>query len=242
MADNSQTLKTWQEAASATKDCLSLEVLERIADNTSTDANAARHLAGCAHCQTEISLLKSFQESTPSADEGAAVAWIAAQLQRNQAGPVAKPVVARVPFWRAMFRVPYMAGAAALAVALVLGISLHNSGDSGPVKIRPIGGPGVYRSGAVKLVSPMGEIAQPPAEFRWEAVKGASSYSVELKDVAEITLASAKATENSLTATPEMKANMARGKPLKWTVTALDASGKEIARSNAQSFKVLSLK
>jgi hypothetical protein len=236
MADNSQTLKTWQEATSATKDCLPLETLEQMADNTSADAKAARHLAGCAHCQTELSMLKNFQESTPSADEGAAVAWIAAQLQRNQTGP-AKPAVARVPFWRAMFRMPYMAGAAAMVAVLVLGISLHN-GNSGPSQIGPIGQPGVYRSDAIKLLSPMGEIAQAPAEFRWEAVKGASSYSVELTDVLNVPLVSAKSTQNILPVTPEMKANMSAGKPLRWKVTALDGTGKEIAQSSAQSFKV----
>ena len=42
MADNTQTLKTWQEAASATKDCLPLEVLERMTDNTSPSTQKPR--------------------------------------------------------------------------------------------------------------------------------------------------------------------------------------------------------
>jgi hypothetical protein len=61
---------------------------------------------------------------------------------------------------------------------------------------------------------------------------------VELKDVAGITLASAKSTQNVLPVTPEMKANMVSGKPLKWKVTALDANGKEIANSSTEQFKV----
>jgi len=77
-----------------------------------------------------------------------------------------------------------------------------------------------------------------PAEFRWEAVPGANSYSVELKDVAGITLASAKSAQNVLQVTPEMKASMISGKPLKWKVTALDAAGKEIANSGLEQFKV----
>ncbi|HXA84474.1 MAG TPA: hypothetical protein VNZ47_05335, partial [Candidatus Dormibacteraeota bacterium] len=112
MADNSKTIKMWQEAAAETKECLPLEMLERMMANPSADAKAATHLAGCAHCQTELAMLKNFEQSTPSASEGAAVAWIAAQLERRQNSPVAQRKIATVPFWRTMFRVPYLAGAA----------------------------------------------------------------------------------------------------------------------------------
>jgi hypothetical protein len=237
MADNSKTLKMWHEAASATKDCLPLEVLERMTENASADPSAAAHLADCAHCQTELAMLKNFEQSTPSADEGAAVAWITAQLQRNQTAP-AKPAVSRVPFWRTMLRVPYLAGAAALAAVLVLGISLHNGNIGGPGKINPSIGKDPFRSGAVHLVSPLSDLPQAPQEFRWDAVQGAESYSVELKDVAGTTLAIGITKQNFLPVTSDMKVSMSPGKPLKWKVTALDASGKEIANSNAESFKV----
>ena len=84
----------------------------------------------------------------------------------------------------------------------------------------------------------MGDLAQTPAEFSWDAVPGASSYTVELKDVAGITLASAKSTQNVLPVTPEMKTNMSPGKPLTWKVTALDASGNAVADSSGGSFKI----
>jgi hypothetical protein len=61
---------------------------------------------------------------------------------------------------------------------------------------------------------------------------------VELKDVAGITLATAKSTTTVLPVIPEMKANMVSGKPLKWKVTALDAAGNEIANSSTEQFKV----
>ena len=238
MADNTKTVKMWQEAAAETKDCLPLETLERMMDNTSRDAKAAAHLAGCAHCQTELAMLKNFEQSTPSADEGAAVAWIAAQLERRQNAPVAQQNIARVPFWRTMFRVPYMAGAAALAAVLIFGISLYHGNSDGPGKINPGLGSGNFRSGAIHLVSPIAEQNSAPAEFRWDAVQGASSYTVELKDVAGITLASANSSQNVLPVTPDMKAVMLSGKPLKWKVTAKDADGKEIANSSTQDFKI----
>ena len=238
MADNTQTAKIWQEAAAATKECLPLETLEQMADNTSRDAKAQAHLAGCAHCQTELAMLKNFEQSTPSADEGAAVAWIAAQLERQQNAPAAQQKVARVPFWRAMFRVPYMAGAAALAAVLIFGISLYHGNSDGPGRINPGLGSGQFRSGAVHLVSPIADQSSAPTEFRWDAVQGASSYTVELKDVAGITLATAKSTQNALPVTPEMRTNMTSGKPLKWKVTALNTDGTEIANSSTEQFKI----
>jgi len=207
-------------------------------DNPARDAKAAAHLAGCAHCQTELAMLKNFELSTPSADEGAAVAWIAAQLERQQNAPAAQQKVAAVPFWRMMFRVPYLAGAAALAAVLIFGISLYHGNSDGPGKLNPGIGNGQFRSGAIHLVSPIAEQPTAPAEFHWDAVQGASSYTVELKDVAGITLATAKSSQNVLQVTPEMKANMTADKPLKWKVTALDANGNEIANSNAEQFKV----
>jgi hypothetical protein len=238
MADNTKTVKMWQEAAAETKECLPLEVLERMMENPSTDAKAAKHLASCAHCQTELAMLKNFEQSAPSADEGAAVAWIAAQLERQQSATVAQQKVARVPFWRTMFRVPYMAGAAALAAVLIFGISLYHGNSDGHGKINPGLGSGNFRSGSIHLVSPVSDMPQAPTEFRWDAVQGASSYSVELKDVAGITLATAKSTQNVLPVTPALKANMVSGKPLKWKVTAMDAAGKEIANSSLEQFKV----
>jgi hypothetical protein len=238
MADNTKTAKMWQEAASATQECLPLEVLERMTENASTDPKAAAHLAGCAHCQTELAMLKNFEQSTPSADEGAAVAWIAAQLERRQNAPIAQQKIARVPFWRTMFRVPYLAGAAALAAVLILGVSLYHGSSDGPGRINPGLGNGIVRSGAIHLVSPIAEQNNAPTEFRWEAIQGAGSYSVELKDVAGITLATANSAQNVLPVTPEMKANMVSGKPLKWKVTAKDANGKEIANSSTEQFKI----
>ncbi|HEX4604362.1 MAG TPA: hypothetical protein VH724_10235 [Candidatus Angelobacter sp.] len=243
MADNKSNLKMWQAAASATDECLPLEVLERMTESGAADAKAAAHLAGCAHCQTELAMLKNFEASVPSADEGAAVAWIAAQLERRQNAPMAQPMtqqkMARPSFWRSMFRLPYLAGAGALAAVLVLAVSLYNGSSVNPAKVGSGNyGDGGFRTGAIHLVAPTGNLTEAPAEFRWDAVSGASSYSIELKDVAGITLAGAKTAQNVLAATPEMKANMTAGKPLAWKVTALDASGKAVADSSGGSFKI----
>jgi hypothetical protein len=99
-------------------------------------------------------------------------------------------------------------------------------------------GSGNFRSESIHLVSPIADQPSAPADFHWDAVQGASSYTVELKDVAGITLASAKTTQNFLAASSEMKAVMISGKPLKWKVTAMDANGQEIANSSMEQVKV----
>jgi hypothetical protein len=192
-------------------------------------------------------MLKSFEEATPSVEEGAAVAWIAAQLERQQTAPMQQrrglgasaqqTSAARVPFWRMLFRVPYMAGAAAMVAVLALGISLYNSnaGSGGGLKPPVIGDN--YRGG-LKLLSPIGNVTQTPTEFRWEAVPGAVSYKVELTDVIGNPLASASSSQPQLVATPEMTAAMHAGTPVNWKVTAYDGSGKMIAESSGGNFKV----
>lgn len=238
MADNNN-MKTWQEAAAASKDCLPLEVLEKFTENTAADAKAAGHLNSCARCQTELSMLKTFEQATPSADEGAAVAWIAAKLQRQQLGDSAKPAaVAQVPFWRNLFRVPYLAGAAALAAVLVLAISLYHPNSEHPRVGAPQNGVGVFRSGEIKLVAPTGEVSQAPAEFRWEPYPGAASYKIELTDSVGMPLASATSDQPQIAATPEMTAAMHARMPIKWKVTAMDPKGKSIAESGGGSFKI----
>jgi hypothetical protein len=231
-------LKTWQEAAAASKDCLPLEVLERFTESAPVDAKAAAHLDGCAHCQTELSMLKNFEQAEPSADEGAAVAWIAAQLQRQQGSPAKPSSAVRVSFWRNMFRVPYLAGAAAMAAVLVLAISLYHPESGQHPRVGGPGNIGILRSGAVKLVSPTGDLAQAPSEFRWEAYPGAASYRIELTDALDKPLASATSAQPQMQTTPEMKAAMQVHMPIKWKVTALDASGKNIAESSGGSFKI----
>lgn len=226
MAGNTHNANIWQEAVAATKDCPTLEVLERVMEKSSSDPKAAAHVAECPHCQSEMAMLQSFESSIPSENEGAAVAWIAAQLERNQKAPAAQSSAKVIPFWRAMFRLPYMAAAAALVVAITLGVSLYHSDNGQPIIHVPQSG--IYRGGDIKLTTPS-DLSQAPNQLTWEAVPGASGYSVEVDDVTGDKIWESKSTTNSINLDPGVKAKMVPGKPLKWTVTAVDANGKDLA-------------
>ena len=231
MVGNTNNAKVWRDAVSASKECPSIAVLEKIMEGSSPDPKTQLHVADCPRCQSEISMLRSFEYSVPSKDEGAAVAWIAAQLERNQQARSAQPVKSvAVPFWRAMFRLPYMAAAAALAVAITLGISLYvNDGGRPPLDTHL--GTDMMRSGDIRLTTPSGALSQAPDQLSWEAWPGAASYSVQITgiDIDHTVVWKGQTAATSVTVTPDMKLQMRPGKPLEWTVTALDATGKELA-------------
>lgn len=230
MAGDSNNARIWRDSVSATKDCPPIEVLERVIEQTSSDPRVAAHVAGCPCCQTEMAMLRSFESSTPSADEGGTVAWITAQLERNQQTPAAKAPIIVVPFWRSLLRLPYVAAAAVLIVAITLGISMYRS-DSGQPGFVFHGAGTTYR-GQIHL-NLTGDLSQPPEQLTWEAVPGAVSYSVEIDDVTGDKIWQSSSTQNSMRVNPELKSKMRPGKPLKWTVTALDAKGNELAKGKA---------
>lgn len=236
MAGNNNNAKIWQDAVTATKECPTLEVLEKVIEQSSTEPEAAAHVAGCAHCQAEMAMLKSFESSVPSENEGAAVAWIAAQLERNQKASAAKAPSNVVPFWRSLFRVPYMAAAAALIAAISLGISLYHTEDGKP----KLGVPnvGIYRNIETIQLKTVGDLSQAPDQLTWAAVSGASSYVVEVDDVTGDKIWESRSAQNSITVDSQLKALLKPGKPLSWTVTALDATGKELATGKA-NFRVV---
>jgi hypothetical protein len=243
MAGNTNNAKVWRDAVSASKDCPSIEVLEKVMEGSSPDPSSEAHVAECPHCQSEISMLRKFEYSMPSEDEGAAVAWIAAQLERNQQARAQQPAKAAVvPFWRAMFRVPYMAAAAALIAAITIGISMYMSEDHKPI-INGNVGIGSDRSGTIHITTPSGDLSQAPEQLTWDAWPGAASYTVSITgvDIDHTVVWSGATNQSSLTVTPDLKAKMRPGKPLEWTVTAKDASGKEMATGKSQFRVALNL-
>ena len=232
MAANNNNAKIWQDAVSATKDCPGIEVLEQVMEGSAQDPNTQKHVSTCPHCQSEMAMLRRFEYGEASPEEGAAVAWIAAQLERNQSSAAAKPARQAIPFWRSLFRVPYMAAAAAVIVAATLGISLYINEDfKKPAIDHNIGIGGPLRSGQIRLINPTGDLSQPPDQLSWEPVAGAVRYSVVINavDIDHTVVWQGQSSLNSLTVGPDLRSKIRPGKPMTWKVTAFDPSGKELA-------------
>lgn len=218
-------------------DCPELGELETLLDGAGTPP-LREHTAHCSYCQTELAMLREFNEAKPaSAAEAAAVARIEQQLRRNAPWKQAGPVVEARSWWPAWLNWQ-TAGLAAALAAVLLTFSLR--GPQQPA-VTPIdgGGADTLRAGVLAGVAPVGDLEAAPALLQWQPVAGAAQYRVRLLDVEQITIWSATAAKNELTLPAATRALMLPRKTLFWQVEALDAQGKPLAASQQERFRVL---
>ncbi|PYP92494.1 MAG: hypothetical protein DMG65_04000 [Candidatus Angelobacter sp. Gp1-AA117] len=248
MADNNKSREAWRAAVSTTGNCLSINDLERLAESVPLpDEKLNAHLAECPRCQTELAMLKNFESAAPAHDEGAAVAWITAQLGRNSLKSAPQTAVAgRLGFFRNFFRNSYAIAAVAVALIIIFSVSLYisehqaapqlNAGLNNP-------NPGqILRSQSIRLIGPSGDLKGLPENFRWDVYPGATSYRVELTEVDGTLVRQETVNQNVLSVTPDWKSLIHTGKPYNWQVTALDASGKAVVSSSREHFRVGTVK
>lgn len=236
---------TLRSALAAKPECLTLQELERLADQP---APSHPHLASCPRCQAELAMLKEFESSTPLADEGAAVAWISSHLDRHLA-EIKHPGTAprRGPLSNSWFARWFQSGsgrwimpvAAIVVIAAASAIVLRKPK---PPELAQLGsGSAVYRSQEVEVIGPVGDVAQPPKELKWKAFSGATQYKVSIMEVDHAPLWSAETNYISLTIPNATRIKMLPGKPVLWQVAALDSQGRTLAVSQLQRFSVARL-
>ncbi len=93
------------------------------------------------------------------------------------------------------------------------------------------------RGGEVETVSPAGDVAEIPAELRWEPRAGARSYRVRLSSVDDTVLWEATVPASPARLPAPVAAGLHRAVAYTWTVEALDASGAPIAASEPSRFR-----
>jgi len=229
----------------ATPECLTPAQLETLADGKKTHP----HLAGCPHCQAELAMLKSFESGTPLLDEGAAVAWISSQLDR-QLENIKNPSRARAraatqnletqDSWLA--RTFGLRGwrwalpAAAVAAAVVVGVILLRPPKEPDLQANAGGHTTVYRSQEIPVVGPIGEVSQVPRTLQWQAFPGTQLYKVVVMEVDNSPLWSAETKETSVEVPASLRAKILPGKPILWQVTAVDGQGRVLGTSQIQRF------
>ena len=195
-------------------------------------AGEAEHLAGCARCQTELAVWQAFDASTPTADEGAAVQWIVAELARR-AAQAPSSVPDRAWWWRTHPR--WVAAAATIAIAAVVGYGMWDPEPG--IRVRQ-DAPLVYRSVRVQAIAPVGDIAAAPHVLEWAPLSGAVVYDIQMMEVDRVPLWYGSASSTRIEIPSGVVARLVPGKTVWWEVTARNASGAALAESGMQRFRV----
>jgi hypothetical protein len=242
-----QALKS---ALATTPECLPLEKLEEL---SAEGARAHNHVSQCARCQAELVLLREFETSEPLPGEGAAVAWISAQLER-QLGEIKKPSRAAQrrlsgvegegtrSWFSRLFAFQTMRIWLPVTAALVLavaGIMFWRSPKEPELHASMGNDPAIYRSLELRTIAPSGELSEIPKELKWKAVSEAAAYKVVITEVDHSEVWSGQTVDTFVTIPESVAARIKVSKPFIWQVTALDQQGKTLASSQARRFVVV---
>jgi putative zinc finger protein len=223
-----------------TADCLSIDDLGLYADgllNPPARAAARTHLDACLHCQSELALLRAFAADRTEAGEADLVRESVARLRRREA-EVFGDRTARAPRrWNRFAGVSPFLGVAAVLLIAVAGFYL--SEPRAPVLPTTIdAGREITRGTDIVVGAPVGEQVAAPARFEWSAVDRAARYRVRLLEVDHHELWSAETTAAGLDIPSDVRTVIVPRKTLLWTVTAYDATGRVVAESAPQPFRV----
>jgi hypothetical protein len=234
-----------RQALQATPDCLAPEQLEKLAADA---AQKHPHVSQCLRCQSELTLLKAFESEEQLPDEGAAVAWIGARMERQldqikQSGRSRAAVnsTAASSWLHRLFgggSVRWLVPATAVLVVAVAGAVLLHRPQEPVLQADAGNGPTVYRSQELQLVGPSGEVGEAPKTLQWKTFPGATTYKASVMEVDETPLWAGDTHDLVLTIPDAVRAKMLAGKTVLWRVTALDGEGRTLATSQVQRFSV----
>jgi hypothetical protein len=238
-----QTLKS---ALTRTSECLTPEELERYVEAEHLD-NA--HLANCLYCQSELTLLCSFQSDEPLEGEGAAVSWISTQLENRLpqikgARPSARSQAqgaSLLSWFGDLFSGKGLRILVPTAAVLMLALAgtFFLQGKKQPQLSARLGGQeDIYRSGSIAIVAPTGELTTPPASLEWNAYPGAAKYDAVIMEVDRTPLWSTQTNASKATIPGGVRGKLLPGKTVLWQVKALDAQGKVLATSQSERIVV----
>jgi hypothetical protein len=186
------------------------------------------HAAGCARCQTELTLFAEINDPAPAPGEGAAVQWVVAELRRRRSH------AGSPSGWR-FFR-PRLVAAASTA-GLVLAVGFMTWDREPPVRDVP-DATGSYRTIQVEAVAPVGDVRGRPRDLEWSPVDGAASYDVVVLEVDRTILWEGASSTTRVSLPEPVVARFVPGKTILWEVTARNRAGEAVAVSGTGRFRV----
>ena len=229
-----------QTALGPSGDCPTLEALAA----APAGSDIERHLAACAHCRTELALLREFETAEVRPHELASVEWIASRLRRDAAAATGRTrpetVWNRLRAWVAFPFAPgpqrAFAAVAALLLVVAAGLYLRPAAETRhPAAVDGT----VWRSGRFAAVSPAGDVAEAPAEFRWEPVPDAAAYRIQLMEVDRTVIWSGDSAQTAIAIPQAVRAQLQPARAFLWQVTAKNQAGQPVASTDLQTFHVL---
>jgi hypothetical protein len=209
-----------------TPQCLPLEVL------AFGGSDARRHLESCAWCRNELAMFQMFETAEPTAIEAPSVEWIADRLRTPRPS-------ASAPRRRAWDWMPrWLPVAAAACLVIAVGSGIYWQTRPRPSLATPSNGADVWRSAAVRLTSPLGDVTTPPRELAWSQVDGATVYHVRLLEVDRHELWSADTPDTHIALPAAIAGQLQPGRSFEWDVAARNPAG-AVAESNLQKFHIV---
>lgn len=240
MSETSWDREILRRSLAAGRDCPPIEKLESLLDQDAASVELARHVESCAHCLTELNLLRSFQTEPRDQEEANAVRLIASRL-RPVAG-VRIPVEASQPWWKQLFTARWLGPAAIAAacglIAIAIGVQLRHA-PAPTLTAMNRTGEEVLRSGAVNILAPLGDVAEVPATVRWQPVPGAAQYEVRLLEVDRNELWKTTVSSAETGIPQQTQHSIVPAKTLLLVVTAMDSSGRKLGESQPSPFRLL---
>jgi hypothetical protein len=212
-----------------TPDCIDVS---RFGERLSAAEEA--HLQSCPRCEAERALWHAFAEPATTPEEDADVTWVAARLRDSRSGGAAHHGFPATRRFSTRALRPIIALAAAAVLVVMVG---YVSWDREP-SVGPLTGEQIYRSQAVQLMAPIGDIARPPTEFTWVAIPDAVVYDVRVLEVDGTVLWRTSSPVSRVALPRELIIQLTPGKTVLWDVTARNAAGAAIGSPGAQRFRV----
>lgn len=230
-----ETLKSMLQAG---PDCPSVGVLASRMDLPAESAERRAvdaHVATCAHCRTELAMLREFESGTVRPEEKDALEWITNRLASAEARQqIRQPQDSGSKWWQRLWSPPGFAAALAVAAALIVAVNVEWRRP-----VIPGEGPDVVRAAPLRAISPLGDLNVAPREFRWTAVSGAAGYRLTVTEVDRTVVFNNKLTTTSTQIPDQVRKLFQPGKSMLWMVTAEDASGREIASTGFLLIRLL---
>lgn len=246
--DRQSERELFRNALGPGADCLPVEKLEILMDagtKAPASADLAQHVQTCAHCRTELELLRSFHSAEARPDDEQAVRQVTERLRSRSQEIFARPSAtasAKTIWWKTWFSLgsystAKLAFAAVLGI-LVVGLQLRHSG---PPQLGPVvhTGEELLRSYTIAILAPAGDLQKVPERVEWQPVAGAMKYEVRLLEVNRTEMWKMDTDRTYFNLPSNVQARIVPGKTINVQVSAFDAAGRRLAESELVPFRLL---